>query len=441
MKLVCHSLNDSSNLCLPSGWAGEAIQETVNTTKSAIARLHRTLRFDVKPDPFENARVNASRFVYQIRRGVHAEFQSKTKHFRAVVDIAMKLIPISLFLLLYAAYDHVRRFVSRDEYDNTYVTASFKRLDRKRAEFTHAESLLPLKKYERNLIIDATVSELTTPEDGLYRIGLAVYTLHLVLAIVCYIFDYVLYWILAMVRAHGNPKIDVTGRNSLELVVQGEGVVADLLQVFLKGFHPANLFGYTLDMQHCLPRPTVPSLTLLLVIFALYFCLLLTVLLKAYLLRARNRLTAYFYADREKARVVHLYNVVLNHRRRMPRLLQQKARRNHRERIGREGISVCHKMASRVPPCRAFVYSRIRCLVCGCPEDQTFRDCSTERCTGVYCSECYDDLLRACPLCQQSPEYAADSTSNASMCCLDTDDYEQMDGDLQPYSRSSKIYV
>ena len=407
----------------------------MNTTKLAIARLHRTLHFDVKPDRYEYARVNASRYVYQIRKGVYAEFQGKTRHFRTIIDIAMKLIPISLFLLLYAAYDHVRRFVSRESYDNSYVTASFKRLDRKRSELAGADSLLPLKKFERNILIDTTVSELTPLEEGLYRVGLAVYLIHLVLAVACYTFDYVLYWILAVVQAYGSPELDVTGRDSLELVVTGEGVVADLLQVFLKGFHPANLFGYTLDMKHCLPRPTAPSLTLLLVVFALYFVLLLTVLLKAYLLRVRNRLTAYFYGDREKGRVVQLYNVVASQRRRMPIILQQRARRNHRERIGREAISVLHKMAARIPPCRAFVYSRVRCLVCSCAEDQSFRDCCTERCPGVYCGECYDDLQRSCPLCQQSPEYDSNGIS------VDTDDYEQMDGDLRPYSRSSKIYV
>ena len=425
---VCQALNDSEVLCQPSGWAGEAIQDAINATMYAMRTLDKTLHFQVNPEPYYNTRLNATRMAYRSRHKVNEEFAERTIYFHTVIGILKKIVPIAVLLLVYVAYVHVKNYVSKDTYDNVYITNQFKTLDQKRCEVA-GESLLPLKKYERNYLIDTTMSELSIPEDGLYRIGLCVLLLHLLVSFTCYLFDYILFWILAMVQKHADPRYDYTGKDSLQLVITGDGVITDLLHVFLKGFHPANLFGYTLDMHYCLPNPSPPSILLLLVIFLLYFILILTILLKAYILRFRNRVTAYVYPDREKARIVHLYNVVLNHRYRMPRILIQKAKVNFREKEMREQISVCHKMAAKVAPCRIFLYKQAHCLVCGSVEDQTFRDCQTERCQGVYCGECYDDINRVCPICHLASEYS------------DEEEYEDLEDDLQPYCRSSKIYV
>jgi len=288
---------------------------------------------------------------------------------------------------------------------------------------------MPLKRYERNYLVDTTISDLSPPEEGLYRIGTAVLILHLLISLTCYMFDYFLYWILALIEQHGRPTFDVTGRKSLDFVVKGDGVIVTLLGIFLQGFHPEVWSGLRDNTQMCLPEPSTPSIVHLIVIFLMYFILVLTILLKAYLLRFRNRITGYFYPEREKARIVHLYNVILNQRSRMPRILHQKAKSMQREKQMLEHVSFMHKMSSRCPPCRVFLYQSSRCLVCANVEDQTFRDCETERCQGVYCAECFDDMGRICPLCLQGLDYS------------DDEDYEELEDDLQPYHRSSKIYL
>ena len=308
-----------------------------------------------------------------------------------------------------------------------YITAQFRGLDQKRSEVA-GDNLLPLKRYERNYLVDTSSSDLSAPEDGLYRAGLCVLILHLGISFCCYMFDYILYWVLALVRKHGHPGFDVTGRESLDFVVTGEGVIVDLLNIFLKGFHPGHWFGFTAKNHACLPQPLAPSVLNLLVIFTMYFVLILTILLKAYILRFRNKVTGFFYPEREKARIVHLYNVILNQRSRMPHLLHQRVKINHREHSIQEQVSFCHQVSARCAPCRVFLYSSSRCLVCDTMEDQTFRDCETDKCQGVYCSECFEDLGRMCPLCLQG-DYS------------DDEEYEELEDDLQPYCRSSKIYL
>ena len=391
--------------------------------------LRKQLQFNVKSDPFSMARVNASKVVFHIRQAVLNQFESRTLYFEHVISILIKIIPVAVLLLFYVSYLHVKHYMSRDTYDNNYITKTFWGLDQKRAEIAGTH-LFPLKQYEKQNLIDTTVSDLSPPEEGLFRIGLCVFFLHLLLSGVCYMFDFILYWILSLIRHHGNPATDVTGQAALENVLEGEGVIVELLDIFLIGFHRGNSYGFHRGLNQCLPYPHTPSLTYLIAIAVIYLLLLLTILFKAYLIRLRNHITGFFYPERRKQRTVHLYNVILNQRGRLPKLLQVRARVNSREKHQQEEISFCHKVALRCAPCRVFLYRSSHCLVCGLVEDHTFRDCETEKCSGVYCAMCYSDLGRVCPLCLQGSEYDEDEGG-----------YEEMEDDLQPYQRSSKIYL
>lgn len=142
---------------------------------------------------------------------MEAEYSRRTEYFDAVVSVLVKLTPVSILLLLHASYIYVKRFMSRDAYDNVYVTKALKELDRKRAEVAR-EGVLPLRKYERNFLVDMTLTDLSPPEDSLYKAGLCVLVLHLALAVACYTFDYVLYWIMALIEYHARPSFDVTGK-------------------------------------------------------------------------------------------------------------------------------------------------------------------------------------------------------------------------------------
>ena len=85
--------------------------------------------------------------AYRSRHKVNEEFAERTIYFHTVIGILKKIVPIAVLLLVYVAYVHVKNYVSKDTYDNVYITNQFKTLDQKRCEVA-GESLLPLKKYE-----------------------------------------------------------------------------------------------------------------------------------------------------------------------------------------------------------------------------------------------------------------------------------------------------
>ena len=200
-----------------------------------------------------------------------------------------------------------------ETFDNVYVGSAFHQLDRRRAELTGGvDRLLPLKKHERRQLVAATSWRLADPERALYRSGVCVLALSLATTLVVVSFDFALYWILAGVvdPAAGAPRgarrrreaADGPGaagalagdrRPGTERAVSGDGVVVNLLDVFVRGFEPHWMRPAGVDEElrslGCLPTADAPSVAVLVALVIIYVAFFLVVLLKAYLHRARVR--------------------------------------------------------------------------------------------------------------------------------------------------------
>ena len=113
---------------------GEAIEDAINSTQLAMERLKDELRFRVNPDYYHSARANTSAQLYLVREHVRQAFDARTRHFELTVLILKRLFPLALLLLVYVAYLHIKHYMSRDEYDNNYITEQFRQLDIKRSE-------------------------------------------------------------------------------------------------------------------------------------------------------------------------------------------------------------------------------------------------------------------------------------------------------------------
>lgn len=347
-----------------------------------------------------------------------------------------------------------------DSFDNVYVGSSFAQLDHRRAEVT-GDRLLPLKKHEQRHLITATSWRLSRPEYHLYKSGLCVLTLCVATAVVVCSFDYALYWILSAVAdpaatgtIRGRQRREATdGRPSARVqappssvdarrVVAGDGVVVNLLDVFVRSFEPDWMQPAGMDEElrslGCLPAATTPSLITIIILAVIYVLFFLSVVLKAYIHRARVSIAGYFYAERDAERTVHLYAVLLRRRRRLPCLLRQLALSGRRRRLAREGGCGSTGRRSWLVTVVLRRCVRPRCVVCGCGNDDKFRECP---CGGLYCADCFVDVGRCCPLCRHD---------DAPACHLDDgyyDDDDEYDDDgsvddaLEAYSASSRVDI
>ena len=307
---MCRHLHDPYALCQPSQWADDSLQRALNRSDASLHSL--------RPE-------GAS------RRGA--------RHYDAAVTVVACLLPaLAAFLVIHAAYLHVKRYVSSDHYDNAYVTRQVALLDRQAG----GPALLPLRPVERRHLVETASPELCAPEDRLYRAGLCVWLLHAALAGVCYGVAGALGW----------------------------------------GCGPA------------------PGLGLGLAVAAAYLALLFVTLLKAYVLRGRSHLTSIFYPRTAHRRARALYAHMRARRKLLPTIARETALRNHRQRAALGGVAFCHQVAAHCAPWRVFThYDGSRCLVCDAAEDTTSHDCHVPHCGATYCAPCFVDLARICAVC------------------------------------------
>ena len=134
-----------------------------------MSSLKEALQFYVSSEPYDRNR-NVSDIIFQIRQHVRDEFASRTAYFQLIIGILKKLVPTSILLLIYSAYVHLKNYLSRDAYDNIYINNQFRQMDQKRTKMA-GESVLPLKGYEKNYVVDTSSGVLGTTGRGLVSRG------------------------------------------------------------------------------------------------------------------------------------------------------------------------------------------------------------------------------------------------------------------------------
>ena len=426
---VCLNLNNTKeSACEPAGWAGTAIQRAINTTQHALKNFKELFGFGLNLDDYLEKQAELSQQNHDITLKVEQEFTSRLDNFALIIDILKKVLSFGLLLLIFQSYRYLKNYLARDTYDNWYLTRRFKSIDKKRME-AQGEGLLPLKKQEINSLVDVTMCGLSPMENDLYRKGLLLVTVHFLLGILCILFDTMLYWLMEMVRKHGDVEPEFSTSPGVQIIVNGNSAVAEFIQLFLDGFHARPLLRMT-HHKVCLPNPHQLDSVTLLVLGALYFIAFLLVILQAYGLRLRHKIIAYYYPQRERARTVYLYNMLVYRRSLMYRHLRRRIKARFKEQQVLQYISCLHCLARKIACFRIFTkwQGRLHCWGCNTPEDETFHQCVTDQCPGLYCEECYEIIERVCPLCQE----------NSELC----DDFEDLNAaEMRPYSISNRVYV
>lgn len=318
--------------------------------------------------------------------------------------------------------------------------------------------LLPLKNYEKLFIVDATRWRLSAREVGMAKSGMCSHSLLITLTFLLYGIDFLLYSLLLTCSKNMDTVYEKSGGKSLQGMVEGDGILAQLIDVFLRHFHPARWFGHVEEIRDehlrlfnssnetygtgasflkgdsrvlCQSELFPISLPLLISVACLEFLLFIVIFSKAKLFRLRNSFVGYFYKDVQKIRLNYLHDALSKQRSNLQAILHKVVRTNHdkhhsfyqptisslgshapclinnqhqtgqysqqRSRFSQFVFTTFSKLKSIT------VFSKFRCYVC----NQNSRGhilCATEDCCGSYCQSCFEDLSQTCPLCCHSQD-------------------------------------
>ena len=293
--VLCQHLNASAALCRPSGWAGDAILKAVNTTREALARLYLPLQTKVRhniPSGYmtsSNASYPATIFA---RQKILTEVVASTMKAEFILLTIRRILSgIAVSLIAFSAVSHAQLYLFSDgvctDSRQTFQENKFL-FGRWRDDNKSNQLWISSSRLDRQL----------SSSEGLFAIALLV-----LLGVVCYLCDGVLFWVLSLVRHYAKPPFDFTGSRSLYSTTKGDGPLATLLYEFLRGFHAGHWFGIFDGSYTCLSHPNPPRLLNFTIVLALSVVFVVGTALKRTIFFQLNKLCGYFYPERESERL------------------------------------------------------------------------------------------------------------------------------------------
>ncbi|KAF5272222.1 hypothetical protein FQA39_LY01304 [Lamprigera yunnana] len=339
----------------------------------------------------------------------------------SLLTILKRALAFIFLRIILNSQEYHDKYLRNIDYDNIYITKYFKHIDARRHK-VEKKTLLPLKKIERNKLIDPwSIKPLKSEREAIVG-QTSRLLLEMVTATTFIILDRSFYEVLDLVRRHAEIKYTQTGHHDMMLKVEGTGMIASILRSVVKGFNIKKRIRSITSNKVCLPQPTVISHYYLFKIYGTYFFVWILILLQAYTRRLRRVICSIFYRKREKNRIVFLYNETLKRRVGFFRYMRNKVQKQVRERRLENDFNLCTVLRIRFPnACRClgfFAMARRKCIICGEPEPRKksnvpgdFEKCKTPDCYFVHCAECWYDVGQQCFACM---EYDSDDSTEGS---------------------------
>lgn len=347
----------------------------------------------------------------EISTAIIEEVHSRADKFLVFFECLSFAFSFFFLILLFRVIHYYLKFLTSDRFDNRFITNYFREIDLQRAKHDK-ESVLPLTRRERKQYITVRSLRLAPSE----RMKIIKSTIFLGLSsfkLGSYIVsDYSLYWVLALIRAHGGVKTTVDAPHMIGIHVEGDGVLADVYRSIGNAFKP---LGAKMDVDNvpCLPDPVPPDFGCYLQIVSLIILCWFLALLEPYGLRLQHVVMSYNYPDRAKQRAVWLYNHILRSRGSFLKYVRRQLRRKFgKSKDGViEKVSLMDRLRAKLPWLNVILWDSKQemCILCGQVvrkgDKEQLIKCPTPNCCGQYCTSCYAELKNLCTICKQPTEY------------------------------------
>ncbi|XP_065156113.1 protein sneaky-like [Atheta coriaria] len=354
-------------------------------------------------------------------KSVIHDVNSKKVILKEIMLICKRLLAFVFLRIILSSQKYHDKYLKNIEYDNKYITKYFKKIDARRHALDK-HTLLPLKKVEKQVLVEPWTKKLLKEEKQMIIPQLVKMLLEMVTATTVILLDRLFYEALDLVARHARVEFYQTGHHDMMLQIKGTGMIANLLRSVVKGFNIKKRIKSMRSNVACLPKPNLLSKYYILKIYGTYCAILIFIFLQGYFARLRRPICAYFYRKREKRRVLFLYNQTLKRRIGFFRYMKKKVKKMAREQRLEHNLNVCAVLRIRFPTkcgwLRFFKLARRQCIVCGEPEPRKksgipgdFEKCKTPNCYVVHCLECWNDMGRVCFACLETQ---SDSESDDS---------------------------
>lgn len=245
------------------------------------------------------------------------------------VKIQLKIVPFTDAVCFHD--DYLRRI----EFDNVYITNYFKRIDRRRVR-NGRKNVLPMKNVEMRNLVDLDSSRALAGEfDGYFSLSFRLF-LQVISTTFFVLLDRIFFELLDVIARHSRVNYLQEGTHNFNIDINGTGFIANLIRSLVDGFNTNKHIKVAMTNKACLPHPLQVSSWRIIRIYLLFLFNLYLIYNQVYIHRSKRFVCAYFYPKREKARVLYLYNRLLQRRKNAFKLMERKVEEKLKIHVGVE---------------------------------------------------------------------------------------------------------
>ncbi|KAM9805521.1 E3 ubiquitin-protein ligase DCST1 isoform 2-T2 [Syngnathus typhle] len=248
-----------------------------------------------------------------LMRSIHKSFRQLAARTRRLLDVLRLLASLAFLSVFAQSLAYVLRFQGDVFFDNVYLTKYLGIIDRRRKSLGK-QHLLPLTPSERRNFVDPW-SPRIHPEEVKQVLASVVQVLSvLLLAAVLLMVDASIFRVLDVVSKHTHTTFNVSSTQQVDIQVSGNSILARLLRKSFAAFNTSSSVHVVSNNQRCV---TPPSSLAISAYVSIACCLLLAALsscLQVYTNRLRRVIAAFYHPQREKTRILFLYNCTLYRR-------------------------------------------------------------------------------------------------------------------------------
>ncbi|ESP05583.1 hypothetical protein LOTGIDRAFT_103236 [Lottia gigantea] len=414
---VCNVARIGELLCIVvDAVVSFVVDEIGAPIKAAIHDVEKMFYFNVSMEYHYNLTMVQSKSYDDVKRDIMNDVKSRLSVLDQAITGAESIMMFTFLLVFVRAMLYRWKYLTKDKYDNTYMTETIKYIDNKR-KLRGLPTILPLRTKEKQKYIGTFSPSFTENEQKKLLKGIVFLVLNIINASFYILSDYSLYWTLLLIKEQLQIKTTAPVPAHLKVHVQGEGSMADMYRSMMGVLDPVTGHQLNVDTTPCMPNPGVPNYRIYKIVTGILICCLITNIFEAYGLRLRHIIAGCYYPKRDHARAIWLYNRILKMRGKLKYKMARMMKHKYQGVKSTETTSLKARIAIQYPRIGKVMkflgYKQKACINCGTEgkekDYENFHHCEGPGCNAVYCLDCFVDLNNICNICMNILDYGEDS--------------------------------
>ncbi|KAM8827081.1 E3 ubiquitin-protein ligase DCST1 isoform 3-T5 [Synchiropus picturatus] len=244
---------------------------------------------------------------------IKAPFSGIRERMETVMRVVEMMKNFTFIFILIRAVLYLRSYLNDLHFDNMYITSYFRHVDARR-KLENKRCLLPLSKSEEKKFIHPCRLCVHRAEYKELLSGILHFLSLGVLAVMLLSLDSAVFHALDIISRHSFVQFNLTSRHLVDVRVNGDSMIAHLIRTTVSAFNSSSHVHIQTDNRHCVIPPASLSPGVYLTTVTCVLLMALLSILQVYTSRLRRVIASFFFPEREKKRVLFLYNLQIQTR-------------------------------------------------------------------------------------------------------------------------------